>query len=351
MSQSLSRFAAPILWGTSQAGSTLLFASSAWMVSGLTSSPFLNGLFPAVGALPALVNLGFRRSGYWLQLLGVSLLLICSFFYGQSQIAKIALIIASFLAIFMHGIGQEVSIVPLQKSIMASSGVSMRRLQIGQEIGVLLGNLMTAMLFPAVRQFMPALALMFPMAHFLHRSSQASGVQESSAPVKKKSESNSLCLMQGVVLGSLFGMLALWVREIDGGKCFDFAMVLVSYSVGRSLVAFVPKMHASLRYILIVLLLVLIELIPIPVISILMFSMVGALVGASDFSLVERLESFGDLPSRWQVLQNSSAIGGLVGSFMLGIICEALGLNVALFAVCFGFVALAFVVSRKSLMA
>ena len=136
------------------------------MVSGLTSSPFLNGLLPAVGVLPALMNLGFRKSGYWLQLLGVSLLLICSFFYRQSQITKIALIIASFLTIFMHGIGQEVSIVPLQKSIMASSGVSMRRLQIGQEIGVLFGNLMTAILFPAVRQFIPALALMFPMAHF-----------------------------------------------------------------------------------------------------------------------------------------------------------------------------------------
>ena len=53
--------------------------------------------------------------------------------------------------------------------------------------------------------------------------------------------------MQGVVLGSLFGMLALWVREIDGGKCFDFAMVLVACAVGRSLLAFVPKMQASLR--------------------------------------------------------------------------------------------------------
>ena len=84
--------------------------------------------------------------------------------------------------------------------------------------------------------------------------------------MKKKSESNSLCLMQGVVLGSLFGMLALWVREIDGGKCFDFAMVLVAYAVGRSLLAFVPKMQASLCCILMVLLLVSIELIPIPVI-------------------------------------------------------------------------------------
>ena len=165
------------------------------------------------------------------------------FLWSESD-CKDCIVNCELLDHFLHGVGQEVSIIPLQKSIMASSGVSMRRLQIGQEIGVLFGNLMAAILFPAVRQFIPALALMLPMAHFLHRSSQASDVQESSTPVKKKSESNSLCLMQGVVLGSLFGMLALWVREIDGGKCFDFAMVLVAFAVGRSLLAFVPKMQA-----------------------------------------------------------------------------------------------------------
>ena len=59
------------------------------MVSGLTSSPFLNGLLPAVDALPALMNLGFRKSGYWLQLLGVSLLLICSFFMVKVKLQKL----------------------------------------------------------------------------------------------------------------------------------------------------------------------------------------------------------------------------------------------------------------------
>ena len=348
MSQPLPRLAAPALWGASQAGSTLLLASSAWMVSGLTSSPFLNGLFPAVGALPVLLNLGFRRSGYWLQILGVLLLLIFSFFYGQNQVAKIALLVASFLTIFLHGVGQEISVVPLQKSIISSSGVSMRWLQIGQEIGVLAGNVMTAVLFPAIRQFVPALVLMLPMARFLRRSSQDPDIQDSSNSVNKKSDLNYLCLLQGLVLGSLFGMLALWVREIDGGKCFDFAMVLVAYAVGRSLVVFVPKMQASLRYVVIVVLLVLIQLIPSPFVSILMFAGIGGLVGASDFWLVENLGSSSDLPSRWQVLQNSSALGGLVGSFVLGVVCEILGLDVALIAVCFGFIVLAFAVSRRS---
>ena len=87
------------------------------------------------------------------------------FLWSKSD-CKDCIVDCELLDHFLHGVGQEVSIVPLQKSIMASSGVSMRRLRIGQEIGVLFGNLMTAILFPAVRQFIPALALMFPMAHF-----------------------------------------------------------------------------------------------------------------------------------------------------------------------------------------
>ena len=239
MSQPLPRLAAPALWGASQAGSTLLLASSAWMVSGLTSSPFLNGLFPAVGALPVLLNLGFRRSGYWLQILGVLLLLIFSFFYGQNQVAKIALLVASFLTIFLHGVGQEISVVPLQKSIISSSGVSMRRLQIGQEIGVLAGNVMTAVLFPAIRQFVPALVLMLPMARFLRRSSQDPDIQDSSNSVNKKSDLNYLCTGFGAWL--FVRNVGVVGEEIDGGKCFDFAMVLVAYAVGRSLVVFVPN--------------------------------------------------------------------------------------------------------------
>ena len=346
MRVSLSRFSGPMLWGTSQAGGTLLLASSAWMVSGLTSSPFLNGLFPAVGALPVLLNLKLRQSGYWLQVFGIGLLLVFSFFYGEDKTTKLSLLIVSFLTIFIYGIGQEISTVPLQKNIITSSGASMEKLQIGQEVGVLAGNIMTAILFPAVRQFIPALVLMLPMAQFLRRSKVTS---QSTIPQSQPSKTlnfNRLCLMQGLVLGSLFGMLALWVREIDGGKCFDFAMVLVAYAIGRSLVSFVPKMPGTMRYILIVILLALIQLIPIPWISIAMFTAIGALVSASDFSLVEGIDSVADLPSRWQILQNSSALGGLAGSLALGIICEIFGLKVALVFVCIGFALLAFASSR-----
>ena len=335
---SLPEAAGPLLWGTSQAGSTLLIASSAWMVSGLTSSPLLNGLLPAVAAIPILFNLRFKQRGYWLQVFGVAGLLIFSFFYSQDQTTKLILLIASFLSIFLHGMGQEISMVPIQKELISSSGTNMKKIQVGQEAGILAGNFLTAILFPAVRQFIPAFLLLIPMAAFI---AGKRGASKFSQIEERKNEFNKLCLFQGLVLGGLFGMLALWVREIDGGKCFDFAMVLVAYSIGRALVFAIPQMPPQIRYSLIIVSLISIEILPIPWLSIVMFGIVGALVSASDFYLVDKVNGADDLPSRWQILQNSSVLGGLVGSVGLGALCQALGLDIALLIVIAGFTGLA----------
>ena len=70
-----SRSAPPVLLGASQAGASLTLASTAWMVSGLTASPLLNSLLPALGALPLLVPLRRTPKGYGLQLLAVLLVI------------------------------------------------------------------------------------------------------------------------------------------------------------------------------------------------------------------------------------------------------------------------------------
>ena len=46
------RIPGSILWGSSQAGNTILLASSGWMVSGLSGSPLLNGILPTLGIIP-----------------------------------------------------------------------------------------------------------------------------------------------------------------------------------------------------------------------------------------------------------------------------------------------------------
>lgn len=64
-----SRSAPPVLLGASQAGASLTLASTAWMVSGLFPSPPLNSLWPALGALPLLMQLRRTPKGYDLKLL------------------------------------------------------------------------------------------------------------------------------------------------------------------------------------------------------------------------------------------------------------------------------------------
>ena len=56
----------------------------------------------------------------------------------------------------------------------------------------------------------------------------------------------------------------------------------------------------------------------------------------------------GDEPMRWQVLVRSGAVGGLVGSIGLGLICQVLNLVVALPLVSAGFITLAITQSRHA---
>ena len=74
------------------------------------------------------------------------------------------LLLGSFAAVLLFEIGQEISILPLQQQLIVKAGSSMKRLRSSQEIGSLVGNLLAALLFPALRQFLPALVLLLPLA-------------------------------------------------------------------------------------------------------------------------------------------------------------------------------------------
>ena len=49
-----------LAWGSSRAATSLAAASAAWMLSGLTPSPLINGLLPAVSSAPLLLHLPSR---------------------------------------------------------------------------------------------------------------------------------------------------------------------------------------------------------------------------------------------------------------------------------------------------
>ena len=335
-----SRSFPPVLLGASQAGASLTLASTAWMVSGLTASPLLNSLLPALGALPLLVQLRRTSKGYGLQLLAVVVLIGLSLAVGIESLDPTPLLMVSFVAVLLFGLGQEMSSLPLQRRLLRRNSCSMLRLRRGQDVGALIGNLLAALLFPAIRQFVPALLLLLPLA----RVAAAPTIQDSSL-VPPSGEQHipfdARCMLQGLVMGGLFALLALWVRQVDGGKCFDFAMVLAAYGLGRIGVGLIPAWHRSLGYLLMAALLVISQAGVPAWLAVLLFLPIGALAASTDAALVAQLERLGDAPLCWQVMLRSGAIGGVVGSIGLGVICQLLTLSIALPLVVAGFLLLA----------
>ena len=341
------------LWISSQAGGSLFLASSAWMVSGLTSSPLINSLIPVIAAIPILVDIRERLGGYWLQAGSILGLLIASWFYSDDGISKSILLGISFIAIFSYYLGIEVSSIPLQKELMSNTNVRLKTIQICTELGSLLGAAMTALIFPAVSQFIPAFILILPLASIVYRKkghylevNDKGGYDTSHERNVKLSK---LPLLQGFVLGGMFAVLALWVRLVDGGKCFDFGIILASYFLGKGLASILPKMRLSYKYILIFSLLIAFQLITMRWISVLLFVPLGMFINSTDLSIASTLSKDNQLMEGWKSFQDQSALGGIAGGLALGGICQFIGLEYALPIVSSGFVLLAILSTEKRL--
>ena len=338
-------------WVSSQAGSSLFLASSAWMVSGLTPSPLINSLIPVATAIPILINIKERLDGYWLQVASILALLAFSWLYADDAIGNSALVVVSFLSIFSYCLGIEFSNVSLQKNIISKSNIRLRLIQICTEIGSLVGAILTALIFPAVSQFIPAFVLVLPLAlytykakaKYIHKIPDDEFTQSSNSNIAL----NPLCFLQGFVLGGLFAVLALWVRVIDGGKCFDFGVILACYFLGKGLVEMAPKFNLRYMYMVVFSLLIACQLMPLKWISALLFIPIGMFINSTDLSIASALSEKDKLVEGWKSFQDQSALGGIAGGLTLGSICQVIGIEYALPIVSSGFVLLS-ILSTKS---
>ncbi len=400
-----------LAWGSAQASASLTLASAAWLVSGLTASPLINSLLPVLATAAALMPLPQQPLlGSLLQLLA-TLLLLAIGLHGQNLDPATATASATgaasaavgggvvlplalaLLAVLLFGLGLQIGQLPLQRFLVGAQGISMRRLRSGSELGALLGHLLTALLFPigkAVLQFSQALVLLLPLLpaallsrrpghrHLPPRSgpdlasagsstaltaSAATAVAASTAVAAEAGANpgggvslNWRCCLQGILFGSLFGLLPLWVRQLGGGSCFDFGMVLTAYGLGRLLAAAGPagslpsppalvataaipgpwRLHPArgLPYLLLAFTLAATQWLPGwgPLV---LFLPMGALAALSDARLVATLDthpddSATDEPLRWQILARSSGVGALAGSLLMGGTAQLLGLPLAL---------------------
>ncbi|MDM7936317.1 MAG: hypothetical protein QUV06_02505 [Cyanobium sp. CZS 48M] len=347
-----SRLNLPVLaWGSAQASTSLTLAATAWMVSGLNPSPLLNSLLPALVTLPALLPL-IRRplAGVMLQLLAVLVLMgvgvSTNAAVGSPAPASSAAVLLAMVSVLAVAMGTQMTALPLQRTLLKGRQRPMAQLRRAGELGALLGHALTALLFPigrALLQFSQALVLLLPVLPLARQARgegriQAPGAEGPLAPVAFSWR----CALQGVLFGGLFGLLPLWVRQVEAGTCLDFGLVLAAYGLGRSLggdwgLAWWPaarpllgtRLEGGLRYLALALLLGATRWLP-GWGALLLFLPMGGLAQASDLGQVRGLRHLGDAPLRWQTLARSGAIGGLLGSLAMGVMAQLLGLPVAL---------------------
>lgn len=326
---------APLAWASTQAGGALALASTGWLVSGLSPSPFINGLLPALGALPALLPLPMQAgAGTGLQLGAALLLLLVSLKVTGASV------VWPLLAVLLFGLGGRMSALPLQQNLLGRSRVPMQQLRLGSTLGQLLGHLLTGVLFPigkAVLQFANAVVLLLPLLPLAAVTAPPQRAGPAASPPARSGGDavpfEGRCIAQGFLFGSLFALLALWVREVGAGNCFDFGMVLTAYGLGRTLVAtrLRPDLPAGLAYALVAALLAATQIPGLPGWgAVLLFLPMGLVAAVSDEQRVADLAHPGGEALRWQILERSGSLGALLGSLLIGLLIEALGLGLAL---------------------
>jgi hypothetical protein len=324
-----SRAALPsLLWFSQRTAQSLAGASAGWLLSGLSQAPLVNGLLPAVNAATTLLPLRPRaRLGMALQLCGLLLLLAVALKrLGPSPAWPL---VASGLV----GLGRTASLLPLQRWLLAARHLSLVWLQRLGDAGGLSGSLLTALLYPLLRNTAPqfAMAALLLLPGLLLVSSPRFRPPAISSPVSPVAASG-LDLRggaQGLLFGALFALLPLWVRTIGRGDCVDFGLVLAAYGLGRILALPLPLPGWSL-YAAMALLLQATTWLPAWG-STALFVPLGALAAGSDGRLAASLtagEGEGSVGAAEGLarIDRSLAIGSLVGSLAMGAGSQLLGL-------------------------
>ena len=318
-----------LAWGSSRAATSLAAASAAWMLSGLTPSPLINGLLPAVSSAPLLLHLPSRpRFGTVLQLLAVLLFLAVA---ARLTPLPVAFTLAAVLVL---AVGGQLVDLPVQRLLHGDAGVPMGALRSSAEAGQLAGTILAGVLFPigkTLLQFSQSMLLLLPLAALVTWRRPSRFPAGPSHQLASAAPSGFLpaALLQGVLFGGLFGLIPLWVRQEGAGNCFDFAMVLTAYGLGR---AMAEALHARLRlgstpgYLLLAVALLGTQLLP-GWGAVLLFVPLGLLAACSDQCLIQAVGPAEDPALRLQLFSRSSALGGLLGSLVMGVLGQALGLS------------------------
>lgn len=318
-----------LAWGSSRAATSLAASSAAWMLSGLTPSPLINGLLPAVSSAPLLLPLPSRpRFGALLQLLAGLLMLVIA--------ARLTPLPVPFTlaAVLLLAVGGQLVDLPVQRLLHGDAGVPMGTLRTSAEAGQLVGTILAGVLFPigkALLQFSQSILLLLPLAALVNwrRPSRFPAGPAHQPASAVPSGFLPAALLQGALFGGLFGLIPLWVRQEGAGNCFDFAMVLSAYGLGRAVAEALQarlRLGSTLGYLLLAVALAGTQLLP-GWGAVLLFVPLGLLAACSDQCLIQALGPEEDPALSLQLFSRSACLGGLLGSLAMGVLAQAIGLS------------------------
>lgn len=318
-----------LAWGSSRAATSLAAASAAWMLSGLTPSPLINGLLPAVSSAPLLLPLPSRpRFGTLLQLLAGLLMLVIA--------ARLTPLPVPFTlaAVLLLAVGGQLVDLPVQRLLHGDAGVPMGTLRTSAEAGQLVGTILAGVLFPigkALLQFSQSILLLLPLAALVNwrRPSRFPAGPAHQPASAVPSGFLPAALLQGALFGGLFGLIPLWVRQEGAGNCFDFAMVLSAYGLGRAVDEALQvrlRLGSTPGYLLLAVALAGTQLLP-GWGAVLLFVPLGLLAACSDQCLIQALGPEEDPALSLQLFSRSACLGGLLGSLAMGVLAQAIGLS------------------------
>ncbi|MFM7393696.1 MAG: hypothetical protein ACKO22_04875 [Cyanobium sp.] len=341
----MNRAALPsLVWFGQRTAQSLTGASAGWLLSGLSQAPLVNGLLPALSVSSTLLPLRPRaRFGLVLQVLGVLLWLAVALKrLGPSPVWPL-------LASALVGVGRTASVLPLQRWLLAPRRLSLPWLQRLGDAGGLSGSLLTALLFPLLRNTAPqfAMAALLLLPGLLLVSSPRFQLEEgpSHATVTAATGIDPRGGFQGLLFGALFALLPLWVRAIGGGSCVDFGLVLAAYGLGRIVGLPLPLPGWGL-YGGMAMLLQATTWLPAWGATAL-FVPLGALAAGTDVRLTGAHAVGGDTAGQLARKDRSLAIGSLVGSLAMGAGTQVLGLANARILIVTAFVLAALLLPRR----
>ncbi|MCX5949474.1 MAG: hypothetical protein NTY67_15320 [Cyanobacteria bacterium] len=336
--------------GSAQASSSLALASTAWLLSGLNPSPLLNVLLPVLATVPLLLPLPQRlRLGYVIQISALLLLLAVATPWAGRQV------LWPLAGVFLLVLGQQIGQSPLENQLQNSQAIPAAALRTSAEGGRLIGHLLTGLLFPlgkALLQFSQALVLLLPLAPAMLGLAAVQPQPQATVAAEPEMPGSAALylpsLLQGMLFGSLFALLPLWVRQEGAGNCFDFGMVITAYSLGRSAAAALAsrwRLATPLPYLLLAVLLAATQMLP-GWGAVGLFVPFGLLAGLSDGNLGRSAPQPPDGRRRSKWLERSGSVGGLAGSLLMGLLAQVTALGVALPLQLVAFVAAALVLPR-----